>query len=33
LFCQSALGRAPALWDFQRVIPKIQQIASSGLLP
>jgi len=32
LFCQSVVGRAPALWDFQRVIPKIQQIALSGLL-
>jgi hypothetical protein len=28
-FCQSVAGHAPAPWDFQRLIPKIQQIASS----
>ena len=32
LFCQSVAGHAPAPWDFQRLIPKIQQIALSGLL-
>jgi len=31
LFCPSMGGRAPAPWDFRRVIPKIQQIALSGL--